>query len=239
MIAPKEDKLKLRELFAPVRAILWDIDGTLFSSENILASTYRKAFLDFQKNTKQKIAIPSLPQILNEIGKPVKEIFKNLTPGLKTKEQEKLSLAVLAELVRLISLGGGSYYAGMPSTLSRLHKRGYLFFSASNGRYPYIEAILRASECVHYFPEIEFINYKNIKNKSELVAHILKKRKLQAQEALLVGDRQSDRDAACDNGLAFVACTYGHGHASEWKDAALLIRSLQELEEHLLGAQAT
>ena len=232
----KKNNLELEELIAPVRAILWDIDGTLFSAEDILAATYRQNFLAFQKNTRQEIKAPTITEILAEIGKPVKEIFQNLAPELGAEEQEKLSLGVLAELVKIISFGGGRYYENMPHTLARIHNQGYLFFSASNGRYPYVEAILRTSKTIHYFQEIEAVDNQNIKNKSELVAHTLKKHKLEPQEALLVGDRRSDRDAACDNSVPFIACAYGHGQASEWEDAVLLIDSLAELEEQLPGA---
>ena len=235
MTTSEEDKTKLKKIFAPTRAILWDIDGTLFSAEDILAATYYQAFLAFQKHTKQEIKIPTLTEILAEIGKPVKEIFQNLAPELGSKEQDKLSLRVLAELVKIISFGGGKYYENMPLTLAKLHEGGYLFFSASNGRYPYVEAILRTSKTIRYFQKIETLNNQSIKNKSELAAHILKKHKLEPQEAVLIGDRQSDRDAACDNTVPFIACAYGHGQASEWKDAVLLIHSLAELEYYLPG----
>ena len=234
----EEERAELYKKFAPIRAILWDIDGTLFSAESLLGATYRQAFIDFQKNTKQEIKVPSVSEILAEIGKPVKEIFHNLAPFLIQEEQERLSLSALAKLVESIHFGGGHYYENMPQVLKTLYKRGYLFFSASNGRYPYIESILRISKTIHYFQPIETINNQNLKNKSKLVAHILKKYQLEPREAVLIGDRKSDRDAAWENRIAFIACSYGHGQESEWKDAVLRIHSLGDLEKHLLGTPA-
>ena len=229
----EKEKAELERQLSLARAILWDVDGTLFSAEDILGASYRQAFVDFKKHTKRDIHIPALSEILKEIGKPVKEIFQNLGSGLSQSEQDKLSLSVLSELVRIISFGGGKYYENMPQTLAKLYDRGYLFFSASNGRYPYIETILRMSKTIQYFHGIDTINNESIRDKSELVAYILKKYKLKPEEALLVGDRQSDRDAAYENGVPFIACRYGHGEPSEWKDALLLIDSIADLESYL------
>ena len=227
-----------------VKAVLWDVDGTLFSAEDILAPAYKKAFYDFykkdfykgdfqkkenQKKQNKTIPIPTQEQILEEVGKPVKEIFQNLAPSLTPKEQDELSRKVLFNLVKQITFGGGKYYEKMPEILRELYQKGCLQFSASNGRYPYVESILRMSKTFDYFQEVQALDNKEIKNKTDLVRYTLKRHSLKAKETILIGDRASDREAADANGIAFIAAAYGHGKAAEWKNAALIIHSLQEL----------
>ncbi len=216
-----------------IKAILWDIDGTLFSAEDILTSTYQKAFFDFQVESKKNLIIPTLPQVLAEVGKPVKEIFQNLAPNLEEEEQEYIARMVLSGLVKEISFGKGKYYEKMTETLKKLHKKGYLFFSASNGRYPYIEVILRMSDTLQYFEKIDAIDNKKIKNKNELVAYILKIHQLDSQEVVMIGDRASDRDAAHKNNIPFIAASYGHGTDQEWEGATILLQSIEEIIEYL------
>jgi phosphoglycolate phosphatase len=120
--------------------------------------------------------------------------------------------------------------------VEELHRRGYAIYAASNCRFPYIESILRASQLLPYFDDLPFVDYRTIHNKVDLVSHILKDHSLRPEEALMVGDRTSDRDAALKNGVYFAACRYGHGSEEEWKGAHLYIDSIGELLEHLAGA---
>ena len=221
-------------MFEKIRAILWDIDGTLFSSEDILSPSYCQAFVNFQKKNPKLKHIPHLEQLLLEIGKPVKEIFKNLAPELDSQEQDALSEEVLSILVRMIAEGKGNFYPNVEKTLKNLYQHGYKFFSASNGRYPYIEAILEKSGTLKYFKEIRTLDNIKIHDKVDLVKAILKENKILPEEALLIGDRQTDRDAAIYNDVAFVATAYGHGEEREWKDASLVIQDLADLEKHLI-----
>ncbi len=228
-------EVELKSRLKRVRAIFWDIDGTLFSSEAILSSSYQEAFQEFQKQHKstKKLSIPSIREIMAEIGKPVQEIFQNLAPELSHNEQAQLSLHVLAKLVRSISMGKGQYYEGMPEALHTLHKRAYSFWNASNGRYPYIESILRFSCTFDCFANVLSIDNKNIRDKSELVQANLRQSRLAPEECLLVGDRHTDRDAALANKVGFVAATYGHGAPEEWDKALFKIDSLKQLLTYL------
>ncbi len=214
-----------------VSAILWDIDGTLFSSEEILAEAYEKAFLSFQKLKPRRsyLSPPTLEKIMPEIGKPVKVIFQNLVPELNQDEQDELSLGVLYQLVLMIMQGKGHFYPDVKEVLQKLYERGIRFFTASNGRYPYIETILRRGEVLPFFIELDTIDNKFVHNKTQLVAHILHKYKLEPKETVLVGDRKSDSDAAKENEIGFIATSFGHGESTEWKDPLAVIGNLKAL----------
>ncbi|MBX7057174.1 MAG: HAD family hydrolase [Leptospirales bacterium] len=212
-----------------VRALLWDIDGTLYSSESILHETYRAGFELYRRRFGRPERTPELSEIMAQIGKPVREIFENLAPTLAPEERERLSLQILHALVVRVGEGAGEHYKGAATTLAELARRGYSFFSASNGRYPYVEAVLRSGGTLQWFSSIDFVDYRSIHNKTELVAATLRRNQLAPEEAAVIGDRYSDRDAAVENGAAFIACRYGHGAEAEWSGAAARVDSVNEL----------
>ena len=52
-----------------------DIDGTIFSSEEIIYPTYREAIERYCAERGATLATPERERIMLEIGKPVKKIF--------------------------------------------------------------------------------------------------------------------------------------------------------------------
>ena len=220
-----------QEIKERVRALLLDVDGTLFSSEGIIHEVYADAFQRFKEERGKPERCPSREQIMAEIGKPVKVIFQNLTPELESADQDALSESILRDLVRRIDAGEGEHYPGVRETLQALRDKGMLIFAASNGRLPYIEAILRAGNYSSLFTDVPSINYRDIRDKNELVAHTLTKNGLAPEQALVVGDRASDRDAALSNGCYFAACLYGHGNPAEHEGAHLFLENFPGLAE--------
>lgn len=216
-----------------VRALLWDVDGTLFSSEGIIHTIYQRVFESYKARRGRPARTPTLEEIIAQVGKPVREIFAHLAPDLSEDERAEMSLGILHGLVVEISRGGGEHYAGAAATLHALAARGYEFYSASNGRFPYIEAILKANGSFALFRDVPVVDNQRIHNKAELVRHVLETYGIEPQAAALIGDRAADRDAALANGVPFIACRYGHGAPEEWTGAAAIVDSPAALLEIL------
>lgn len=215
-------------MFPGVRGVLFDVDGTLFSSEEIIHDVYIEEFTRMQSEIGRPRIIPDKPAIIAEIGKPVPVIFRNLCGDLSQAEQDELSARILKGLVRHILAGEGEHYPGARETLAELHGRGLKLYTASNGRAPYVRSILEANGVMQYFAAIPVLS-GSITNKTELVRELLVENGLKPTEAVLVGDRASDRDAAIENGVAFIACRFGHGTPPEWEGARAIIDSISEL----------
>lgn len=214
-----------------IKAILFDVDGTLFTSESIIGEIYRDRFHAFQKEHGRPANLPELDAIMAQIGKPVRKIFEALAPDLELEERETLSEAILVDLVRQIESGRGVHYDGVSKLLSTLHERGFQLFAASNGRLPYVRSILSANGSIDLFTAIPAIDNRTIFNKIDLVRSILDQFRIAPETAVLVGDRTPDREAAEAAGCRFIAARYGHGNAEEWGNAAAFIdRPLELLE---------
>ena len=220
-----------RTLKGKIKNLLLDVDGALFSSEAMIHGVYAEEFAAYKKRTGRPEKIPTLEEIVAQIGKPVKEIFQNLVPELPEAEQDELSEKILENLVRRIQAGEGEHFPGVRETIQNLRTRSLKIFTASNGRLPYIKAILETNQVARYFDDMPHVDQQNIHNKIELVAATLKANNLLPGETLVVGDRTSDRDAALENGCYFAACNYGHGEADEHIGAVLFLDRFDELED--------
>lgn len=218
---------------ATIRALAFDIDGTLFSSEKIILSTYQKAISDYSKESGKKFLIPSHSQIMKQIGKPVKEIFRNLLPELSLEEQEHISNLVLKILCEKIEQGEGDYYEGAREVLAVLKQKGFLLLAASNGRKPYIETILKKLQVYESFEPILVLDYQTTFQKGDLLKKYLETFKLSNHEILMIGDRDSDLKAAKQIQAPFLYCNYGHAEAGEIQEFSEQISSLRELPAKL------
>ncbi len=206
-----------------------DIDGTVFSSEDMIHQVYVEEFTRFRTEHGRPEKIPTLDEIVAQIGKPVVEIFQNLTPELDEGERHGLSEGVLSNLVARIDNGQGEHYDGVHDTLKQARERGIHFHAASNGREAYIRAILRANGTLDWFHPVRAVDNRTIHNKNELVATILRDNGLDPAHCLMVGDRASDRDAALANDVAFAACNFGHGNKQEQEGAAVYLDRFEDL----------
>ena len=221
----KPDLMKSEHRF---KAVFFDVDGTIFSSEGIILEVYHDNFQEFKRRTGKPEKLPGLDEIMAQIGKPVRTIFDNLVPELEFNEKEELSNAILSDLVGRIEKGKGHYYEGITEAVKKLAEAGMMIFAASNGRKPYVDAILKACSIYDLFTEVPVLDYEHIHTKIELVARTMEKYGLSPEQCVLLGDRESDRQAALQNNVSYVACAYGHGDADEHRDA---IRILQKPEE--------
>ena len=225
----KNEYQQLQQILSKVKNIFFDVDGTLFTSEHMLEEVYHQSIREFFKNKPYNKKLPTLEEIIQYVGLPVKEIFRNLLPDLSEEERQEISNSVLKILVERIENGEGLHYDGVDEVIKYLYNKNYKLFAASNGRRPYVEAILKVNKIYNYFYEIPCIDNKTIFNKVELVQHTIEKHHLLPEECVIIGDRASDRIAAEKNQIYFIAADYGHGEQSERNGALLHIQSIKDL----------
>lgn len=137
-----------------LQTLAFDVDGTLFSSEGMILEVYRDSIRNFSETFKIQISLPSRDQLMMEIGKPVKTIFRNLLPQLNEEQRDAISDSVLRFLCERIKKGEGELYPSVKETIESLSKKGFRILAASNGRKPYIETILEVAGVLSYFDPI-------------------------------------------------------------------------------------
>lgn len=216
-----------------IKAIAFDIDGTIFSSEDIILETYIEAFQEYRNSKKSDLKIPDRASIMDQIGKPVKTIFLNLIPEVPEIERDAISDTILQILCRRIESGAGKMYPGIQEGIETLHKKGFKIFAASNGRIPYIISILRTSKTLQFFNDLATLDYDKLNVKADLLNFYKQKYNFLGSEILMVGDRYSDYEAAVVASCPFAFCEYGHSNPGEITESSIQLKEFKDLLKYL------
>ena len=80
----------------------------------------------------------------------------------------------------------------------------------------YAKQILEHFDLAQYFTDIHGSELNGDRtNKAELIQYILAQQKLQADQCMMVGDREHDIFGARQNGIDTIAVNYGYGSQEE------------------------
>ncbi len=213
-----------------IQTIIFDMDGTLYSSEAMILPTYQRGIRAFNKrNPHHRVPTPSLNSIIGLLGFPINEIYSTLFPTLSPDEILEIRELILTELLTAIRNKEGELFPGVVDTLNELSRRGYGMYIASNGQSLYLKAILETYDLSHLFQAIITLNYTDLCDKGDILLAYQERDRLEKTEAVMVGDRDSDMDAARKMGCSFIACQYGHGDKGETESAKIIVSSFPEI----------
>lgn len=208
-----------------------DIDGTIFSSEHIIYPVYKESIELFCQESNTMLETPGHERIMLEIGKPVKKIFQNLFPQLDERDRDFLSDSVLRLLCEKIAAGGGEYYPAVTETIEAIVQRGGKILVASNGRRPYIEAILAYCKVLQHVIHPTYIDGQKIFTKSDIMRHYVSLG-IEPRSVVMVGDRLSDLEAAQAIDCDFAWCAYGHAPPGEITTWAIRLEQFLDLAQY-------
>lgn len=217
-----------------VRYLAFDIDGTLFSSEEIILDVYKESILLYKQKTGSNLELPSKEKIMAQIGKPVKTIFLNLVPQLSEKDRDSISDDVLRILCEKVMMGEGHIYEKVKETLLQLYQNSYILVTASNGRAKYIDSILNVVGIDQLFSDKVTLDYESLKVKGDILLYYMEKYKIQPIQILMIGDRFSDFEAAQKAKTPFLFCEYGHAEPGEIPSYTAKCSQISDLIEILL-----
>lgn len=187
-----------------MKAIIFDVDGTLWNSTAQVAVAWTQAV---REHTKLERTITG-EDLIREFGKPMNEIVEALFPELSKEEQNQLSVHLFRYENRRVETAPCKIYEGMPETIRELSRR-FLLLIVSNCQGGYIEAFLKntgLSECFadHLCPD-------DIgKLKAENIRLIMERSGI--KDAVYVGDTQGDADACKEAGIPMIYAAYGFGN---------------------------
>ncbi|PKL11089.1 MAG: hypothetical protein CVV50_06185, partial [Spirochaetae bacterium HGW-Spirochaetae-6] len=182
-----------------IKAIAFDMDGTLYSSEPILAKVYHESVQELNTQEKTHFVSPRFEEMEPLIGLPVRDIYLALFPGISEAQMEAFGKIIARTFRRIIAQEGGALLGPIKEIFEELEDRGYLLLIASNGTLAYLESVVQKYQ-LRVEPIICIQEHNGINNKTEILEAYLRHYKLDAKEMLMVGDRKSDRDAAFNVG---------------------------------------
>lgn len=218
----------------PIQLAAFDMDGTLYNSRPMIHNVYIRAIDRLNDETGLNLNVPGHDEIMAQIGNPVRQIFLNLFPDLEKEALNRLSLIILEEVTNAVKNLEGTVYDHVHDVFQALHQKGIQTVICSNGRRPYLEAIIEISNIGKFIKPLETLNDLKFSHKGELLKYYIQREKSTPKSTIMIGDRKSDYDAAVYNDSHFILVQYGHrlsGEFHEGEDHLQTVHSLNEIND--------
>jgi HAD superfamily hydrolase (TIGR01509 family) len=207
-----------------LKAIIFDVDGVLLNSDEIIIELFQKVARDF------KLRVPTDKEIKELSGKPLNENIEFFWPDFdvdlfaKTYREQFINKVILP-------------FDGSVETLSRLRKSGFKFGIVSGKLRFFIDKHMReAGYNMKWFDVIVSCeDTKNHKPSPDPILFACKKLKLKPEEVIFVGDSRFDYEAAKATKVNFVAVLTGVSTEKELKKMGVknIINSVFDLPKFL------
>lgn len=209
------------------KAIIFDMDGTLFQTNLVLEPALEATFdvLRSEELWNMKTPIEQYRQIM---GVPLPVVWETLLPNHSKEIRKKCNDYFHTHLINLIKVHKGALYADVEFTLNELSKN-YSLFIVSNGQIEYLRAIVETYNLQRFIQHTYSIQLIESGNKSELVQMV--KKENQIQEGYVIGDRSSDISAAKDNNLISIGVNFDFAQEDELKQADYVVNHFKDILE--------
>lgn len=200
-------------------AIIFDLDGTLWSASTSSAKGWNKGLekLGVQKRITAK-------EIEKVTGKPYKKCVEILFSDL-IKKYPTLFETLNFNEKKIIEKEGGILYSGVADGIKTL-SQNFPIFIVSNCQTWYLKTFLKSSGLKKYIKDFDCCEMSGAP-KNEMITNIKKKHSL--KNPIYVGDTTGDQEAAKLAQVEFAYVSYGFG---EIKNKCLTFSNFPKLVEY-------
>jgi phosphoglycolate phosphatase len=194
-----------------MRTIYFDLDGTLTNPKPGITRSIQYALERLGQ------AVPGEDELTWCIGPPLHASLKKL---LGSDELADRALTLYRERFADIGLFENETYHGIQETLSALAASHPRMFVATSKAAVYAERIIDHFGLRPYFEQVYGAELDGTRtDKTELLRHALETAKVDAAQAIMIGDRSYDIVGARSNGMTAIGVLYGYGSEEELKSA--------------------
>ncbi len=200
--------------------ILFDLDGTLIDSAPGIEESFYIAYL--------KVYNKECPNIITTlIGPPIDQVLTAVN-GETNLEIINRFVDAFKQHYDTEGYKKSKLYGDVEMVLEALLKNKLNVFIATNKREKPTKLILEYLSIGKYFNEIYCPDMEEFKfkNKTDLIAHILKTKSLLFNETIMIGDTIHDSLAADENKLDFAFVEYGYG---EYQNNKYKLKHIKQL----------
>lgn len=245
-LGPRPPKLRLLGSAAmdPLilfEGVVFDLDGTLVATDRFWVEAARagarRAFAELGLARE----LPSGAEWMNLVGLPLADGFAQLFPDLEPGQRARVLACCVEEEERALRAGQAALLPGVEEALEALAGRGLTLGIASNCGRDYLKTMMVELGLQRWVGEARCLDTPGMRTKSAMVGDLLQS--FGTRAAVMVGDRQGDRDAAWANGLPHVHSARGFAQAGEdlaceavIEDMGALVPLLERRAQWISGA---
>ncbi|GIU21581.1 phosphoglycolate phosphatase [Shewanella sp. MBTL60-007] len=200
--------------FSQIKAVAFDLDGTLIDSVPDLAAATRATLAELE-----------LPQCSDEqvrswVGNGAQMLMRRaLSFALNAQVSEEQLEACMPRFMHFYKLNLEKHsvlYAGVETVLSQLKQAGYPLAIVTNKPYEFTVPLLKAFNIDGYFSLVlGGDSLSKMKPDPLPLQHILHEWQLETEQLLMVGDSKNDILAAKAAKVASVGLTYGYNYGED------------------------
>lgn len=195
------------------KLVIFDLDGTLLDTLDDLSAAVNHAM--------QQRGFPShtRDEYMKMVGHGARNLMSQALP-MEHKDDEALIDAALADFRAYYNAHIDVYtkpFSGIQELIAALHQKGVMLAVASNKFQEGTEHLIK-----EFFPEIPFVAVLGnrqgfpLKPDPEVVGEVLRKAGIPQDQAVMVGDSDTDMETAANGGIQGIAVNWGYREMSEW-----------------------
>ena len=209
--------------------VLFDLDGTITQSESGIFKSARYALAKFGiEETDEK-------NLRRFIGPPLYYSFSRFY-GLEGEDGEK-AVGYFQEIYEKDGYKDVLVYDGIKEILKEIRDAGKTLIIVTFKPLKMAERVIEHIEINSFFdavigPSQEMV----VPSKTELINRAIKLSGSEGKRAVMIGDRKSDIDGACEAGIDSIGVLYGYGSKEEFENSAVtyLVNTPEEIKRLVL-----
>ncbi len=208
-------------------AVIFDLDGTLVATDRYwpvaAQAGARRAFQELGLSR----PLPSDAQWMSLVGGALTDGFARLLPDLTSGQREHVQMRCVEVEHELLAQGRAAFLPGVEETLELLSAQGLRLGVASNCSGRYLDLVMGDLKLDRWIDEARCLDSPRVRDKADMIEDLLAV--FDTRSAVMVGDREGDRDAAWANALPHVHISAGYAAGREEVRAEANLASMDEL----------
>ena len=212
----------------PSQLIIFDLDGTLLDTLDDLSAAVNYAM------SQRSFPLHTRDEYMKMVGHGARNLISQAVPSEHAHDESIIDSA-LADFRTYYNTHIDMYtkpFSGIPALITELHRKGIKLAVASNKFQEGTEHLIK-----EFFPDIPFVailgNRPNhpLKPAPEVVDEVLCMTGLSKEDAVMVGDSDTDMETAANSGIKAIAVGWGY---RDMRGYLTVVDTVSALQKYLL-----